>query len=76
MPGYDILVTVTFRVDKSLDRICVSTFTQHLHSTLTVYEQNTHLHSLPDTLIAARLDVVHACSVLPIHLFYLLLAEP
>lgn len=40
------------------------------------FMSKTHLHSLPDALIAARLDVVHACSVLPIHLFYLLLAEP
>lgn len=35
-----------------------------------------HVHSLPDALVVARLDVVHVRPVLPVDFLHLLLAEP
>lgn len=35
-----------------------------------------HVHSLPDALVVARLDVVHVRPVLPVDFIHLLLAEP
>lgn len=40
------------------------------------FKTEARVHSLPDALVVARLDVVHVRPVLPVDFIHLLLAEP